>query len=202
MSTDWTTGESALHMIENFLQQSTEAHILPDSLRLFTPFLITALHFAEDLAKQGIDPVEHLEKIHASEPLLKDVETGWVDALRDKFGLKLPPPPAEPEPAPVHEDQASLSEVDSHPEASTSPEHETEPVSAESQAAELGVSDTASAAPESLEPLAEPAEQAAVSPEAAPQAASTELPQEPAPIAESTAEPASEPSKESALAES
>lgn len=46
--------------------------------------LAAAARFASDLATRGIDPLEHIERLHAAEPELKTVQSAWrarLDAL-------------------------------------------------------------------------------------------------------------------------
>lgn len=45
-----------------------------------------ALRFAAELAKQGVNPVERLERLHAADVDLQATESAWAQALRDKFG--------------------------------------------------------------------------------------------------------------------
>lgn len=49
-------------------------------------YLAAALKLAKDLAELGMDPVVHIERIHSADPLLKDVQNAWLEALRQKYG--------------------------------------------------------------------------------------------------------------------
>lgn len=41
--------------------------------------------FAADLATKGIDPITHIERIHAAEPLIKGVKSEWSQRLDDLY---------------------------------------------------------------------------------------------------------------------
>lgn len=47
--------------------------------------IAVTLRFAADLAEQGIDPIEHIERIHAADASLLGVEGSWAQKLREKF---------------------------------------------------------------------------------------------------------------------
>ena len=48
--------------------------------------LAAASRFIVDLAEQGIDPIKHIERLHASEPALKDVKSAWKKRLDELYG--------------------------------------------------------------------------------------------------------------------
>lgn len=45
-----------------------------------------AARFAADLAKQGVDPITHIERLHAAEPALKNVKSEWKQKLDELYG--------------------------------------------------------------------------------------------------------------------
>jgi len=59
---------------------------IPGTGGLVVGVVAVALRFASDLAKQGIDPAEHLERIHAADESLVGIEGSWAQRLREKFG--------------------------------------------------------------------------------------------------------------------
>ncbi len=59
---------------------------LPGTAGTVANVIAVALRFAADLTDQGIDPIEHIERIHAADSALTDVESGWAERLREKFG--------------------------------------------------------------------------------------------------------------------
>ena len=65
---------------------SSASRTLPGAAGVVAGVIGAALGFAADLAKAGADPITHIQRIHAAEPLLKDVESEWAAALRRKFG--------------------------------------------------------------------------------------------------------------------
>lgn len=62
--------------------------VLPGPASLVSQVVGAALRFAADLAKGGHDPIERIERLHAAEPLLKNVEDAWARELERKFGKK------------------------------------------------------------------------------------------------------------------
>lgn len=43
--------------------------------------------FVSDLISAGVpDPAAHIQRMHAADPLLANVESAWSDALKTKFG--------------------------------------------------------------------------------------------------------------------
>ena len=51
--------------------------------------VVAGLKYANDLIAAGIqDPLTHIERVHAADPALADVENAWAEALRTKFGPK------------------------------------------------------------------------------------------------------------------
>lgn len=53
---------------------------------VFFSIATTGLRYVNDLIAAGVDPVAHIERIHAADPALASVESEWADALRKKFG--------------------------------------------------------------------------------------------------------------------
>lgn len=47
--------------------------------------IVASLRFASDLVDRGIDPIQHIERLHACEPLLAKTEIEWSKALDEKF---------------------------------------------------------------------------------------------------------------------
>ncbi len=47
--------------------------------------IAAASRFAADLATKGVDPITHIERIHAADPLLKDVRSVWRDRLDEEY---------------------------------------------------------------------------------------------------------------------
>lgn len=68
---------------------ATAAHaamgIVPDTGKPVLAAVEVALHFASDLARQGISPAEHLTRLHAADTDLQSVESRWAEELRKKF---------------------------------------------------------------------------------------------------------------------
>lgn len=48
--------------------------------------LVALLRLGVDLAAAGLDVPAHVERIHAADPALRDAESAWAAALREKFG--------------------------------------------------------------------------------------------------------------------
>lgn len=65
---------------------TTAAALLPGAAGVVVRFVGAALMFGAELAAQGSDPVVHIERLHAEEPLLKGVENTWAEAMRKRFG--------------------------------------------------------------------------------------------------------------------
>ena len=65
---------------------SATAAALPEPAATAARFVGAALLFGADLAKAGADPVAHIERLHAAEPLLDATEAAWRDELRKRFG--------------------------------------------------------------------------------------------------------------------
>ena len=47
--------------------------------------LAAAARFAADLATKGIDPIEHIERIHAADASLKGVKSEWRPRLDELY---------------------------------------------------------------------------------------------------------------------
>lgn len=58
---------------------------IPGTGGLVVGVVAVTLRFAADLAKQGIDPAEHLERVHAADESLAGIEGTWAQKLREKF---------------------------------------------------------------------------------------------------------------------
>lgn len=59
---------------------------LPSPYNLVAGLILTGLKYADDLIAQGVaDPIEHIERIHAADPLLADTEGTWASAIKAKF---------------------------------------------------------------------------------------------------------------------
>lgn len=61
------------------------AAFMPEAGKPVVAAIVAGLKFASDLAKQGINPAEHLERIHAADEALRNVEGAWAIRLRTKF---------------------------------------------------------------------------------------------------------------------
>lgn len=61
------------------------AAFIPEAGRPVVAAIAVALRFASDLAKQGINPAEHIERIHAADTALQSVEGVWATRIRAKF---------------------------------------------------------------------------------------------------------------------
>lgn len=59
---------------------------IPGTGGLVVGVVAVALRFAADLADQGINPAEHLERIHAADMALIGIEGSWAQKLHEKFG--------------------------------------------------------------------------------------------------------------------
>lgn len=47
--------------------------------------LAVAARFAADLATRGLDPITHIERLHAHESALRDVRSAWRDKLDELY---------------------------------------------------------------------------------------------------------------------
>ena len=65
---------------------TTVAAGLPEPAAMVARIVGASLAFAADLAAAGVDPVTHIQRVHAHEAKLADVESAWREALRKKFG--------------------------------------------------------------------------------------------------------------------
>ena len=59
---------------------------VPGTAGMVAGIVAAAARFASDLVKQGINPVEHIERIHAADDSLAGIEGAWAQKLREKFG--------------------------------------------------------------------------------------------------------------------
>jgi len=50
------------------------------------------LRFASDLALKGTNPIEEIERIHAADKDLQDIEGSWAELLRERFPASEPKP--------------------------------------------------------------------------------------------------------------
>lgn len=48
--------------------------------------LAAASRFIVDIAAQGLDPVKHIERLHAADPALKGVRSEWKQKLDELYG--------------------------------------------------------------------------------------------------------------------
>lgn len=62
------------------------ATVLPTPYNVVAQLIATGLKYADDLIAQNIDPITHIERIHAADPLLAETESTWADELKKKFG--------------------------------------------------------------------------------------------------------------------
>lgn len=60
--------------------------LVPEQAKPVAAAIEAALRFASELAKQGVDPVVRIERLHAADVDLQNVENAWAQELRDKFG--------------------------------------------------------------------------------------------------------------------
>ena len=60
--------------------------VLDGDAKTVASIAAAVMRFAADLARAGVDPIEHIERVHAAEPLLAGVEAEWAEVLRTKFG--------------------------------------------------------------------------------------------------------------------
>ncbi len=81
---DWKTAAPVLEMTGAAAESG--AALLPEPARSIARFLGAALRLGADVAKTGADPITHIERIHAAEPLLAQTESAWREALRSRFG--------------------------------------------------------------------------------------------------------------------
>ncbi len=75
-------------LVDIVLQGATAvAAALPPPYNALIQLIVSGLKYADDLIAQGVsDPITHIERIHAADPLLADAEGSWAKALKDKFG--------------------------------------------------------------------------------------------------------------------
>lgn len=59
---------------------------LPGTAGPVAQVIAVALRFASDLARQGVDPIQHIERIHVADDALRGVESEWRERLDKKFG--------------------------------------------------------------------------------------------------------------------
>jgi len=64
--------------------------VLPEPAGEVARILGAALRLAADIAAAGRSPAEEIQRIHAHDDALKDVESAWRELLRRRFG---DPPP-------------------------------------------------------------------------------------------------------------
>lgn len=60
--------------------------VLPAPYNAIAQLIVTGLRYADDLIAKGVDPIDHIERIHAADPMLADTESTWASALKSKFG--------------------------------------------------------------------------------------------------------------------
>jgi len=73
---------------------------LPGVGGILSAVTAAAARFASDLVKQGLDPVQHIERIHAADESLARIEESWASALREKFSTSETEDTLTPEPPP------------------------------------------------------------------------------------------------------
>lgn len=91
MAIDWNKVGDVLAIVAE--AAAAVGPVVPEPAETILRFAAAAARLGADIAHSGLDPVEHIEKIHAAEPLLAGVDSAWRDALRAKFGEAPPPEP-------------------------------------------------------------------------------------------------------------
>lgn len=61
------------------------AGVAPPPVSTALRVLAAAARFAADLATKGIDPITHIERLHAHEDKIKDVHSAWRDRLEELY---------------------------------------------------------------------------------------------------------------------
>lgn len=80
--------EEITRWLDALIAGTTQASRTPGTVGVVLQIVSVALRFAVDLVRQGIDPIEHIERIHSADEKLLGVEGSWAQKLREKFGTK------------------------------------------------------------------------------------------------------------------
>lgn len=82
--------EEVTRWLDALIAGTTQASRTPGTVGVVLQIVSAALRFAVDLARQGLDPIAHIERIHAADKRLSEVEGSWAQKLHEKFGMQSP----------------------------------------------------------------------------------------------------------------
>ncbi len=82
MDVDWTKVADVLVVIAE--GATTVSPVLPEPAASILRFAAACAHLGADIARTGNSPIDHIERVHAAEPMLVDVDNAWINALREK----------------------------------------------------------------------------------------------------------------------